>query len=208
MLAAIPVTLMISRYFLRMHRYLVDGHTPDDEVRGELEARMKQEKHLKEHILQQSREARCLVMSFDTLEAPPALPAVSVDSGSHDLARIIPTSLVRRIGVDDPKLPTGKESPFRQMVAPKPAAPISLLRPLRSALFLSGFEDSDDSSSTVTQHTSPTKGSKPPEEKKPTTTNAESVNKGKTSSTKAEVEKEKKTTANAKVESAEKGKKT
>ncbi|KAL3219156.1 hypothetical protein MRX96_030608 [Rhipicephalus microplus] len=113
MLAAIPVTLMISRYFLRMHRYLVDGQTPDDEGRGEQEAR--------EHILQQSREARCLVMSFDTLEAPPALPAVSADSGSHDLARIIPTSVVRRIGVDDPKLPTGKESPFRQMVVPKPA---------------------------------------------------------------------------------------
>ncbi|KAH7931597.1 hypothetical protein HPB51_029797 [Rhipicephalus microplus] len=121
MLAAIPVTLMISRYFLRMHRYLVDGQTPDDEGRGEQEARIKQEKHLKEHILQQSREARCLVMSFDTLEAPPALPAVSADSGSHDLARIIPTSVVRRIGVDDPKLPTGKESPFRQMVVPKPA---------------------------------------------------------------------------------------
>ncbi|KAH7951079.1 hypothetical protein HPB52_004710 [Rhipicephalus sanguineus] len=126
MLAAIPVTLMISRYFLRMHRYMVDGQAPDDEVRGDLEARMKQEKHLKrikevrEHILQQSREARCLVMSFDTLEAPPALPAVSVDSGSHDLARIIPTSVVRRVGVDDPKLPRGKESPFRQMIVPKP----------------------------------------------------------------------------------------
>ncbi|XP_049271815.1 uncharacterized protein LOC119393099 [Rhipicephalus sanguineus] len=47
MLAAIPVTLMISRYFLRMHRYMVDGQAPDDEVRGDLEARMKQEKHLK-----------------------------------------------------------------------------------------------------------------------------------------------------------------
>ncbi|XP_075748605.1 uncharacterized protein LOC119171490 isoform X2 [Rhipicephalus microplus] len=213
MLAAIPVTLMISRYFLRMHRYLVNGQTPDDEGRGEQEARIKQEKHLKEHILQQSREARCLVMSFDTLEAPPALPAVSADSGSRDLARIIPTSVVRRIGVDDPKLPTGKVSPFRQMVVPKPAAPSSSLRPLRSALFLSGFEDSaDDSTSTVTQHASSMKGAKPPE-KKPATTNAkvESEHKGKTSSTKAnaEVEKEKRTTtANAKVATVEKGKKT
>ncbi|XP_037515641.2 uncharacterized protein LOC119392757 [Rhipicephalus sanguineus] len=112
----------------------------------------------REHILQQSREARCLVMSFDTLEAPPALPAVSVDSGSHDLARIIPTSVVRRVGVDDPKLPRGKESPFRQMIVPKPPVPSSLLQPLRSALFMSGFEDSDDTTSTVGPRSSPTQG--------------------------------------------------
>ncbi|KAH7986935.1 hypothetical protein HPB52_024623 [Rhipicephalus sanguineus] len=91
MLAAIPVTLMISRYFLRMHRYMVDGQAPDDEC-GSRRSGSQDEagKASQGDILQQSREARCLVMSFDTLEAPPALPAVSVDSGSHDLARIIP----------------------------------------------------------------------------------------------------------------------
>ncbi|KAH6931142.1 hypothetical protein HPB50_022499 [Hyalomma asiaticum] len=110
MLAAIPVTLMISRYFLRMHRYLVDGKAPDEE----------------EHILQQSRDARCLVMSFDTLDAPPALPAVSADSGSPELARIIPTAVVRRVGVDDPKVPRGRESPFRQVTVLKSTGSESL----------------------------------------------------------------------------------
>ncbi|KAK8786422.1 hypothetical protein V5799_023800 [Amblyomma americanum] len=77
----------------------------------------------REHLLQQSRDARCLVMSFDTLDAPSALPAVSADSGSSQLARIIPTSVVRRVGVDDPKVPRGKESPFRRVVTLKPAVP-------------------------------------------------------------------------------------
>ncbi|XP_077484597.1 uncharacterized protein LOC144094553 [Amblyomma americanum] len=145
MCAAIPVTLMISRYFLRMRHYLVDGQPADEDVRGEQEARIKQEKHLKrikevrEHLLQQSRDARCLVMSFDTLDAPSALPAVSADSGSSQLARIIPTSVVRRVGVDDPKVPRGKESPFRRVVTLKPAVPRAAVRPLRSALQMSGF---------------------------------------------------------------------
>ncbi|XP_075547644.1 uncharacterized protein LOC142582135 [Dermacentor variabilis] len=58
MLAAIPVTLMISRYFVRMQRYLVDGKPPDEEVRGEQEARMKQEKHLDAECSSASTEKR------------------------------------------------------------------------------------------------------------------------------------------------------
>ncbi|XP_049525845.1 uncharacterized protein LOC119457077 [Dermacentor silvarum] len=170
MLAAIPVTLMISRYFVRMQRYLVDGKPPDEEVRGELEARMKQEKHLKEHILQQSRDARCLVMSFDTLEAPPILPPVSVDSGSSELARIIPTAVVRRVGIDDPKLPRGKESPFCRVVALTPAVPHAAARPLRSALHATGF-DVDDVNTAAGQVSSLLPGSKSLEVK-PTGENA------------------------------------
>ncbi|XP_070393900.1 uncharacterized protein [Dermacentor albipictus] len=170
MLAAIPVTLMISRYFVRMQRYLVDGKPPDEEVRGEQEARMKQEKHLKrikevrEHILQQSRDARCLVMSFDTLEAPPTLPPVSPDSGCPDLARIIPTAVVRRVGIDDPKLPRGKQSPFCRVVALKPAAPGAEVHPLKSALQTDGF-DVDDVSTAAGEFYSAMQGSEPVEVK-------------------------------------------
>lgn len=125
---------------------------------------MKQEKHLKrirevrEHILQQSREARCLVMSFDTLDAPPALPAVSADSGSPELARIIPTAVVRRVGVDDPKVPRGRESPFRQVTALKSTVRRASALPGRSALYVSGFEE-DDGNAAVRQPSSSTQGS-------------------------------------------------
>ncbi|XP_077564553.1 uncharacterized protein LOC144180019 [Haemaphysalis longicornis] len=112
MFVAIPVTLMLSRYFLRMRSYTVNGQAADELVQGQQQARIRQEKHMKDHILQQSREARCLVMSFDAADSAPVLPAVSADSGSPQLARIIPTAVVRRVGVDDPHLPRGRPSPF------------------------------------------------------------------------------------------------
>ncbi|XP_077557669.1 prominin-1-A-like [Haemaphysalis longicornis] len=149
MFVAIPVTLMLSRYFLRMRSYTVNGQAADELVQGQQQARRIRE--VRDHILQQSREARCLVMSFDAADSAPVLPAVSADSGSPQLARIIPTAVVRRVGVDDPHLPRGRPSPFG-----RPADARRMSTAPQSSSLAGSFQAGSES---PVESPSPTKGS-------------------------------------------------